>query len=118
MLRLKGLSFKKSKSGIGSENFPLLAKVQKIISEIGPSQIAIEGHTDSLGEKKLNDDLSVQRALAVQSYLVENKNVAPDKITATGFGYAKPIATNKTAKGRAQNRRVDVIITAEPAGVQ
>lgn len=118
LLRLKGLSFKKSKSGIGSENFPLLAKVQKIISEIGPSQIAIEGHTDSLGEKKLNDDLSVQRALAVQSYLVENKNVPPDKITATGFGYAKPIATNKTAKGRAQNRRVDVIITAEPAGVQ
>jgi OOP family OmpA-OmpF porin len=118
LLRLKGLSFKKSNSGIGSENFPLLAKVQKVIGDIGPSQITVEGHTDSVGEKKLNDDLSVKRALAVQSYLVENKNILPEKISATGFGYAKPIATNKTAKGRAQNRRVDIIITAETAGVQ
>ncbi|MDZ4661689.1 MAG: OmpA family protein [Pseudomonadota bacterium] len=115
LLRLKGLSFVKNNAGISSTNFPLLAKVQKVISDVGSSQIAIEGHTDSVGAKKLNEELSTKRAEAVQSYLVANNNVAPNKITATGHGYSKPIATNKTAEGRAQNRRVDVIITAEPA---
>jgi OOP family OmpA-OmpF porin len=114
LLRLKGLSFTNNKSVIGSENFKLLAKVQKVIADVGTGQIQIEGHTDSSGGKKLNDQLSTQRAKFVESYLIANKNITPDKIKATGFGDSKPIATNKTASGRAQNRRVDVIIIAEP----
>ncbi len=114
LLRLKGLSFANNKSGIGSENFKLLAKVQKVIGDIGSSQIVVEGHTDSSGGKKLNEMLSTQRAESVQSYLIANKNISAEKIKAEGFGDTKPIATNKTAQGRAQNRRVDVIILAEP----
>ncbi len=114
LLRLKGLSFANNKSEIAAVNFPLLTKVQKAIGDIGPSQIQIQGHTDSIGGKKLNEELSAKRAASVQSYLVSNNNVPADKITSTGLGDSKPIATNKTAQGRAQNRRVDVIITAEP----
>lgn len=114
LLRLKGLSFTNNKSVIGSENFKLLAKVQKVIADVGTGQIQIEGHTDSSGGKKLNDELSTQRAKSVESYLIANKDITADKIKATGFGDSKPIATNKTASGRAQNRRVDVIIIAEP----
>jgi OOP family OmpA-OmpF porin len=114
LLRLKGLSFTNNKSVIGSENFKLLAKVQKVISDVGGTQIVIEGHTDSTGGQKLNDALSMQRAESVQSYLIANKDITPDKIKATGFGDRKPLASNKTVSGRAQNRRVDIIITAEP----
>ncbi len=114
LLRLKGLSFKNNKSVIGSENFKLLAKVQKVIADVGGSQIMVEGHTDSMGGQKLNDVLSMQRAESIQSYLIANKNIAPDKIKASGFGDRKPLASNKTVSGRAQNRRVDIIISAEP----
>lgn len=113
LLRLKGLTFANNKSAIDAENFNLLAKVQKVIGDIGASQIEVEGHTDSSGGKKINEELSEKRAKSVQSYLVSNNNVPAEKITATGYGYSKPIATNKTAEGRAQNRRVDIIITAE-----
>jgi len=102
-----------NKAAIDAENFSLLAKVQKVIGDIGAKQIEVEGHTDSSGGKKLNEELSAKRAESVQSYLVSNNNIAAEKITATGYGYSKPIATNKTAEGRAQNRRVDIIITAE-----
>lgn len=114
LLRLKGLTFGSNKAGINADNFSLLAKVQKVIGDIGSSQVVIEGHTDSIGGKKLNTELSQKRAEAVQAYLISNNNVPPNKITAMGLGDSKPIATNKTASGRAQNRRVDVIISANP----
>lgn len=111
VIRLKGLSFAKNKAEIDSKNFSLLSKVQKVIDEIAASQVTIEGHTDSVGGKKKNNDLSMKRAESVQSYLIANGNLNPDKVVATGLGDEKPIATNKTAEGRAQNRRVDVIIS-------
>lgn len=113
LLRLKGLSFAPNKAVIDTNNYPLLSKVQKVIKEIGTSQVAIEGHTDSIGDKKLNEDLSTKRAESVQTYLISNQTVPVGKISATGLGDSKPIATNKTASGRAQNRRVDIIITGE-----
>jgi outer membrane protein OmpA-like peptidoglycan-associated protein len=113
LLRLKGLSFANNKAEISSSKFPLLAKVQKVINEMGPSQIEVEGHTDSTGSKKSNDEISTKRAESVKDYLIANQNVAPEKVTAKGYGDTKPITTNKTPEGRAQNRRVDVII--EPA---
>ena len=114
LLRLKGLSFPTNQAAITSNNFPLLSKVQTVISDVGSTQVVVEGHTDSIGGKKLNKDLSTKRAESVLSYLVSNKDVAADKITAEGYGDSKPIASNKTSEGRAQNRRVDVIISAEP----
>ncbi len=113
LLRLKGLTFPKNNSTISTENFELLAKVQKVIGEVSPSQVTIEGHTDSLGGKKLNQKLSDSRAKSVQAYLVANNSVDMQNVSAAGYGYSKPIASNKTPKGRSQNRRVDVIIQAQ-----
>ena len=112
LLRLKGLSFDNNRSAIKAANYKLLAKVQKVITAVDAKKVAIEGHSDSIGGKKLNEQLSEKRAESVQSYFISNNDVVPDRITAAGYGYSKPIATNKTAAGRAQNRRVDIIITA------
>lgn len=76
----------------------------------GALTLEIEGHTDSVGSDELNNKLSQNRAEAVSSYLTE-AGVKPDRIKATrGFGKTKPIATNDTAAGRQQNRRVEVVI--------
>ena len=72
--------------------------------------LEIEGHTDSVGSDELNNKLSQSRAEAVSTYLTE-AGVKPEKIKAArGFGKTKPIATNDTAAGRQQNRRVEVVI--------
>ena len=113
LLRLKGLSFPPNQSGISTANYPLLAKVQKVIKTSGLGNVIIEGHTDSTGSKSTNNTLSTDRAEAVEGYLVANNLIEGDKISAKGFGDSKPIATNKTQQGRAQNRRVDVIITSK-----
>ncbi|HQR34274.1 MAG TPA: OmpA family protein [Blastocatellia bacterium] len=76
----------------------------------GNLMLEIEGHTDSVGSDELNNKLSQNRAEAVSSYLTES-GVKPEKIKAArGFGKTKPIATNDTAAGRQQNRRVEVVI--------
>ncbi len=76
----------------------------------GALLLEIEGHTDSVGSDQLNNKLSQDRAEAVSSYLTQS-GVKPEKIKAArGFGKTKPIATNDTAGGRQQNRRVEVVI--------
>jgi len=76
----------------------------------GSLLLEIEGHTDSVGSDQLNNKLSQDRAEAVSSYLTQS-GVKPEKIKAArGFGKSKPIATNDTAAGRQQNRRVEVVI--------
>ncbi len=67
----------------------------------------IQGHTDSVGTNKYNQGLSERRAKAVLTYLTKN-NINASRLTAVGFGEEKPVATNKTKAGRAQNRRVEV----------
>lgn len=113
ILRLKGLSFARSKSGISNENMALLTKVQKVLADIDVSKVEVEGHTDSIGTKRLNERISAARAKAVETYLVANGNVDRANIVSSGLGDSDPIASNKTPKGRAQNRRVDVIVTVE-----
>lgn len=116
LIRLKGMEFPSSKAVITEKNKPLLSKVQKVMEEFGSSNIVIQGHTDSVGGKKINDRLSQNRAEAVKNYLQENNGgISEDssKIEAVGYGYQRPLATNKTADGRAQNRRVDIIIKPE-----
>jgi len=69
-------------------------------------KVQIAGHTDSVGNADFNQTLSQERANAVMKYLVE-KGVAADRLTAIGFGETQPVADNKTASGRAMNRRVE-----------
>lgn len=113
VIRLKKLEFPNSKAVLKASNFSLLAKVQKVIKDFGDSSVVVEGHTDSVGGKAANEKLSTARAEAVREYFVSNDAAPADKITAVGFDFQKPLASNKTAAGRAQNRRVDIRIQPE-----
>lgn len=91
--------------------------LDKLISEMGDmnsiAKIKVVGYTDSIGTEKYNLGLSQRRANTVAKYL-EAHNVPSSKIETVGMGEADPVATNKTAAGRAQNRRV--VVTTEGAG--
>ena len=76
--------------------------------------VEIQGHTDSIGSDSYNLNLSRKRAEAVKAYLV-SKGLADSSLTAQGYGKTKPIASNATAEGRAQNRRVEFVVTNAPA---
>jgi len=73
------------------------------------SKMVVEGHTDSQGGEAYNQDLSQRRAQAVRDYLV-SRGVASDRVTSQGFGPSRSIADNKSAEGRANNRRVEIIV--------
>ena len=116
VIRLKGLEFNNAKATLKGSNFPLLAKVKNVISDMNANKVAIEGHTDSVGSEAQNEKLSEARAEAVKSYFESNAaNGETAQFTATGYGFQKPIASNKTESGRAQNRRVDVVIHSQAA---
>ena len=72
-------------------------------------KLRIEGHTDSTGSDETNKTLSQQRADAVKNYLVSQDGLAAEQISAIGFGESHPVASNETADGRSQNRRVEFI---------
>jgi len=72
--------------------------------------MVVEGHTDSQGNDDANQVLSEQRAKSVRDYLV-SRGVAADRITSTGKGETSPVADNKSAEGRANNRRVEIVVT-------
>lgn len=114
VIRLKKLAFPVGKANLTPSSFPVLGKVEKVIADLGPSKIVVEGHTDAVGSKEANQKLSEVRAAAISSYLVANGINAAD-ISTVGSGDTKPLASNKTKEGRAQNRRVDIIV--EPTSV-
>lgn len=84
-------------------------RLARLMNESPNRKIVVEGHTDSTGSDEYNMTLSQQRADAVKSYLVA-QGVAADRISSVGKGKGFPVATNDTASGRQQNRRVEVII--------
>jgi len=103
----KAIYFNSGKSSFRlgvKDNLDLIADIMK---EFKDSDFSIEGHTDSQGSAKLNQSLSDSRSKAVLDYLVE-KGIAASRLSSKGFGEDNPIANNKTSKGRAQNRRVEI----------
>jgi outer membrane protein OmpA-like peptidoglycan-associated protein len=80
-----------------------------LIKEDPLSRMVVEGHTDSQGGESYNQDLSQRRAQAVRDYLV-TRGIASDRITAQGFGLARPIGDNASPEGRANNRRVEIVV--------
>ena len=119
VIRLRTMEFPVNQSVLRESNFPLLAKVVKVVKGFeGPTKVVIEGHTDSDGGQELNKKLSTERSNAISSYLVANEAIDQANISAVGYGFEHPLASNKTAKGKAQNRRVDVIITPQETVTQ
>jgi len=110
ILRLVGLNFDSGKSEIKQESLDLLAKVERAIDVFPRSELVIEGHTDSYGSDDMNQTLSQNRAEAVQQYMINAMRIPSYRLIATGYGETNPIANNETASGRAQNRRIDVVI--------
>ena len=113
IIRLIGLQFPSGRSIIQPEFFSLLTKMQRAIREFPDKYILVEGHTDATGNSIKNKTLSEQRARAVTEYLIANLELNPEQIEYYGMGEQKPIASNKTAKGRTKNRRIDIIISIE-----
>jgi outer membrane protein OmpA-like peptidoglycan-associated protein len=74
------------------------------------STMVVEGHTDSQGGLAMNQELSQRRADAVRSYLI-SRGISADRITATGFGPSRSVADNASPEGRANNRRVEIVVT-------
>jgi outer membrane protein OmpA-like peptidoglycan-associated protein len=92
-----------------------LAKVAGIILAHPGLRMEAEGHADAVGTEDYNQRLSEQRARSVSAFLVE-EGIRPESITAMGFGESRPVATNGTAEGRQQNRRVELVVSGEPIG--
>jgi outer membrane protein OmpA-like peptidoglycan-associated protein len=110
------VQFETAKATIKPESFGLLDEVAAtILAHPEMAKIEVGGHTDSQGSDASNLTLSQNRANAVRDYLVK-KGVAAARLTAVGYGELKPIATNKTANGRAENRRVEFKILASDPG--
>jgi outer membrane protein OmpA-like peptidoglycan-associated protein len=94
-----------------------LAKVAGIVSGHPGLKLDVEGHTDSVGGDDYNQKLSEQRGGAVRDYLVE-QGMAGSSVTAKGLGKGEPVASNDTAKGRQQNRRVEIVISGDVIGAE
>lgn len=103
------LLFETGRAVIKISSFSSLNKLAKVMNNNTNTHLAIEGHTDSVGDNEANQRLSEARANAVKTYL-QNKGVAEDRIVAEGFGETRPVASNDTREGKAKNRRVEFIL--------
>ncbi len=103
---IKGINFATGSAKILSPSFKILDQAVAVLKEFQELRMRIEGHTDDVGEAEMNKKLSQARAESVRDYLV-GKGIAADRFEAVGYGEDKPVADNKTSKGRAQNRRTE-----------
>ena len=94
-----------------------LAKVAGIVSGHPGLRLDVEGHTDSIGGDDYDQRLSEQRGASVRDYLIQ-QGMPESSVTTKGFGQAEPVASNDTAQGRQQNRRVELVISGEIIGTE
>ncbi len=110
VLRLSGLSFDVGKAYIKDTHVPLLEKVRQVVDMFPNSKLVVEGHTDATGNATTNLLLSEKRAFAIMQFLRQTMQLSADRIKSMGYGSDKPVASNQTKDGRAQNRRIDIVI--------
>lgn len=109
-VRLKGVQFSPNSTTINKKSASLLDRVDKVLGTVGASAISVEGHTDSTGTPETNREVSEKRAEAVQNYMINKGSISSNQIKAVGMGDESPISDNKTSRGRAENRRIDLVI--------
>ncbi|WP_425076653.1 OmpA family protein [Psychroserpens sp. S379A] len=110
------LLFQSGSWAVGSQGKQAVKQLGEVLAENPDIAILIEGHTDNVpykGNTQLNGnwDLSAKRATAIVSILRENEAINPENLTAAGRGEFAPVASNDSAEGKAQNRRIEVILT-------
>ena len=109
---IKGIYFDHDKDTIKPKSRPVLDRAVAILKEFDSIHIEISGHTDNTGGVAYNKDLSQRRANSVKRYLVDN-GIAEARIETRGAGPDEPIASNRTAAGRAKNRRIEFLILVD-----
>ena len=105
----QGILFDTGKSNIKPESTPTLKQIAAALKEHPELKVEIQGHTDNVGKADANLKLSQARAEAVKKVLAADYGVKADQLTAKGYGDTKPSGENKTAEGRANNRRVELV---------
>ena len=103
----KNIGFESGKATLTQDSYQYLDQLVQIMKDDANCWVKLDGHTDNTGSDKINQKLSQDRVDAIKYYLVDN-GINPNRIIARGHGPSKPIADNKTAEGRAQNRRVEI----------
>jgi outer membrane protein OmpA-like peptidoglycan-associated protein len=116
IINMSDVLFDFNKYTLKTEAREKLAKVSGILLAYPGLKLQIEGYTDNIGSDEYNQKLSEQRADGVREYLV-SQSVKEDNITAKGYGKSSPIADNSTNAGRAQNRRVQLVVSGDAIGV-
>jgi outer membrane protein OmpA-like peptidoglycan-associated protein len=104
---LRGVNFEINKAVLLPESRDILGDVAQSLVANPEVTVEVAGHTDNTGPRALNDSLSLARAESVKAYLIEH-GVQADRMTVHGYAWDQPVASNKTASGRAQNRRVEL----------
>ncbi|MBN8547230.1 MAG: OmpA family protein [Ignavibacteria bacterium] len=107
---LEGIEFEFQKATITPESDRRLQKTLKLLQAFPSYNFSLEGHTDDVGGRQFNQKLSLDRAKAVKTWLVDH-GINTKRLNVKGFGFDKPVATNSTDEGRQRNRRVEFIRT-------
>ena len=103
------INFDFAKAVIKPESYHVLDDAAAIITNHPDVRVEIQGHTDAIGSAENNMKLSYFRATAVCDYLIEKHKINPNRLVPVGYGESRPVASNETDAGRAQNRRVEFL---------
>ena len=112
-----GILFATGKSNLSKAAQKSLKEFATKMADMPDTDITIWGHTDTTGSDEVNERLSLERANAVKTFLAK-QGIAETRMLSEGKSYSMPVATNETVEGRAQNRRVEVYITADDTMIQ
>lgn len=106
------VEFDTAKYVVKEKYYDDIKRVADFMKEFPDTNVTIEGHTDNVGKEAYNQKLSENRANSVRQYLIDKFGIDGARMTAVGYGYSKPIATNDTKEGRQKNRRVVAVMEA------
>lgn|GEM_PF-1388979 len=109
IISMSDLLFAFDKADLTNDLKTALAKIAGILSVYKKFHVAVEGHTDNIGTADYNKDLSGRRASNVKDFLI-TQGVEAARLSSIGYGFTKPVASNKTKEGRQKNRRVDLVV--------
>lgn len=104
----KGINFQSGSKKLTKASYKTLNNIVKLMKKFSTANIEVQGHTDNTGSEETNKQISQDRAQVVVDYFIQN-GISSDRVRAVGFGSDKPIADNKTKKGRSKNRRVELV---------
>jgi len=114
IIRLSGLHFQSGQATLSPDDYRILSKAREAVKILGATTFVVEGHTDAVGNRNQNKKISEKRAESVKQYFEASGDLNNISIVSEGVGDQKPISSNKTRDGRAQNRRVDLILKDAP----